>query len=79
MHDHLDTKLNAYNPLYVMSAVVNPALAAIGRGGHPGVVLETLDSRVHASRVTGLGLCRENDGMQDEKPQTLSKAIICPE
>ena len=79
MHDHLDTKLNAYNPLSAMPAVVEPAPAAIGRGGHSSVVLGALDSRVHASRATRLGLCRENDGTQEEKPQILSNAIICSE
>jgi hypothetical protein len=79
VHDHLDTKLNAYNPLSVMPALIQPAPAAIGRDGHPGVVLETLDSRVLASRVTRLGLCRENDGTQDEKPQILPNAMICSE
>ena len=76
MHDHLDPKLHAYNPLSVMPAVVEPAPAAIGRGGHSSVVLGALDSRVHASRATRLGLCRENDGMEDEKPQILSIAMI---
>ena len=70
MHDYLDTKLNAYNPLSVKTAVVN---------GHLVVVLETLDSRVHASGVTRLDLCRENDGMLDERPQILSKTMICSE
>ena len=48
MHDHLVTKPNSYNPLSVMPAVVEPAPAAMGRGGHPVMVLETLDSRVYA-------------------------------
>ena len=70
-------KLNAYNPLSVMPAMVKLAPAAIGRGGDPAVVLEILDSRVYASCLTCLGLCRENDGKQDERPQILSKVMIC--